>query len=322
MHLGMWEISGDLPSKIPEARLGLEKEFEDWIEADPSFLHHGLTIVGRQVRIEGGIIDLLALDPYGSWVVIEIKAGQLDRDVIAQVVDYASCISELSSEELSEITNTYLSSKGNDNDVHSLLVERDAADALDPDERDVKLIVAGTGRTTGLNRMARFLNESDEIQLAVVTFSVFQSEGQPPLLVREMNEPEVEKRTAKDRGSMATVEEIFKKADSNGIGPRFRQIYEVATSAGLFARPYKRSIMYTPMDKKNVMVFTVQAESRSGLTKLYTGPNYFNSYFPISEEEASNAIGISNEGWYDFDEDGVADFIAGLKKIFEIIEDQ
>jgi len=322
MRIGMWEIGEELPLKIPVARLGLEQEFENWIEADPSFLHHGLTIVGRQVCVKGGIIDLLALDPYGAWVVIEIKTGHLDREVIAQVVDYASCISELPTEELLEIADKYLSSKGGDKHIHALLSERDASDSLEPEEREIRLIVAGTGRSEGLDRIARFLGASDDIQLSVVTFSVFQSENRPPILVREITDPEIETPGPIKRRIMLSVEEICEKADQHGVGSQFREILEVAKSVGLHPRPFKRSIMYTPINRKNVMVFTVQAEGKDDRILLYSGPNYFSEYFDVTEADASKHLGIEEEGWRNLDANGVREFLDGVTKIFEIVEKQ
>ena len=40
-----------------------ERHLEEWIEKDPALLQGGLAIVGRQIVLEGGRLDLLALDP-------------------------------------------------------------------------------------------------------------------------------------------------------------------------------------------------------------------------------------------------------------------
>jgi RecB family endonuclease NucS len=40
-------------------------------------------VVGRQIDLEGGRLDLLAIDPQGRWTIIEIKRGTLRREAIA-----------------------------------------------------------------------------------------------------------------------------------------------------------------------------------------------------------------------------------------------
>jgi RecB family endonuclease NucS len=72
-----WIIEKQKISKLRESTVGIEKNLEIWIEEDPSLVQSGLTIVSRQLNVEGGRLDLLALDPQGRWVVIEVKAGML-----------------------------------------------------------------------------------------------------------------------------------------------------------------------------------------------------------------------------------------------------
>ena len=48
-------------------------------------------LIGRQVRTSfGGIIDLLAIAPDGSLVLIELKRDKTPREIVAQALDYAS----------------------------------------------------------------------------------------------------------------------------------------------------------------------------------------------------------------------------------------
>ena len=110
--IGLWHVkSGDVPHLLKEGYFDLEKQLEDWIENDPELLRSGLTIVGRQVYTESGPLDLLALDPLGRWVVIELKAGSVRRDTIAQVIDYSACIAEMPYQQLREKASEYLKEK-------------------------------------------------------------------------------------------------------------------------------------------------------------------------------------------------------------------
>ena len=93
--LGIWQVANDTLTRVTEAHVELERHLEDWISADPALLQEGLVVVGRQIQLECGRLDLLALDPQGRWAVIEIKRGALDRKTVAQVVDYAACLAEL-----------------------------------------------------------------------------------------------------------------------------------------------------------------------------------------------------------------------------------
>ena len=63
-NIGLWRIGEDRnPEKLSEGEIPLEQQLEGWIEVDPSLLQTGLTIIGRQIRIVGGRLDLLAVDP-------------------------------------------------------------------------------------------------------------------------------------------------------------------------------------------------------------------------------------------------------------------
>ena len=50
-----------------------------------------LLLLGQQVATAyGHAIDILALDRDGNLVLLELKPGRTPRDVVAQVLDYAS----------------------------------------------------------------------------------------------------------------------------------------------------------------------------------------------------------------------------------------
>ena len=83
---------GSAPKKVERSHVGLEKYLENWIANDVTLIGEGLTLVGQQVKIDDGILDLLAVDTQDRWVVIEIKSGTLDSGALSQALYYASSI--------------------------------------------------------------------------------------------------------------------------------------------------------------------------------------------------------------------------------------
>ena len=321
MKVGLWQIGENGPVKIRESQVNIEKDLEDWIEANPSLIRSDLKIVARQLLVEGGYLDLLALDPQGRWVVVEIKRGELRREVVAQVIDYASSLALLEPDELREKTNAYLQAR--DKTIDAMLAERSAEDALDIDGRELVLVIVGTGKAAGLERMTEFLATQYQIPLSVVTFGVFETENGNQILVRELTEPEVEiDMPPPKKRIMLTLEEILEVADSAGVGEDFRAILEVSQKYGLYPRPYKKSIMYTPPFKRNRMLFTVYTENYDNRIKLWLGPSPFTEFYEITEEKVAQALNVKGDGWQMMDSEQVADFIQGLHALFGKIEKQ
>jgi len=63
---------------------------EDWIVNDVTLIGEGYSLVGRQVSIYDGRLDLLAIDSRDRWLVIEIKTRRLDSGALGQALYYAS----------------------------------------------------------------------------------------------------------------------------------------------------------------------------------------------------------------------------------------
>lgn len=95
-RMNLWSVDGPNLNEVATSDLDLEDRLEDWLAQDPSLLGIDLLIIGRQVQTEyGGRIDLLGLDGEANTYVLELKRGRTPRDVVAQVLDYASWVKEL-----------------------------------------------------------------------------------------------------------------------------------------------------------------------------------------------------------------------------------
>jgi len=309
----LWQITNDRPLKISSGRVDFEKQLEDWIEADPSLLEAGLTVVGRQVHTQGGPLDLLAIDPQGRWIVIELKRGTVYRDTIAQAIDYAACVADMSRSELAEVGRGYLVSRDEGDSADDLLGDV-AGEEDEPVE--VRIIVAGTGRDPGLSRVISFL--APAVPVTVVSFQAHTLTDGQQILVRDMTEAEASLVTEHTR-KPPTEDELFARADEQGIGSFFRAIADGATRHGLHLRPFKKSLMVAPSANRARCLFTIWTGPDSeGRISAWIGTEPISEFYPVDESRVEAALG--KQGWRWLDSRAVDAFVAGLDELFGEIE--
>jgi hypothetical protein len=307
----LWQVGQSIPLKLEEANVGLEKNLEGWIESDPSLLPGELEIISRQMPVEGGRLDLLAMDPLGRYVVIEVKAGSLLSDTITQALYYAAQIDKYPFEILAAKVHDY-SARGN-NDLVALLRERGLEERDIGKDKEVLIYLVGTQRTAGIDTMLDYMAGKFRVPITAVTFDVFQLADGQRILVREISEADIVPPTAKKKParSAADVKKVCALADQTGVGEEFRFIFEEIKKLGLHYRPYARSIMYAHPDHKTRMLFTVWAHQKP--LKAYIGYEAFVDYYPVTTEQVAEALGPSS--WRRLDFEQAKQLIAGLEKL-------
>lgn len=307
----VWQVGETIPLKLEESNIGLEKNLESWIEADPTLLPGELEIISRQMIMDRGRLDLLALDPLGRCMVIEIKAGALTADVVTQAMYYASQIDKFSFETLASKVNAY--PVGNKKDLKAMLQVRGLDEKEFSKSKEVLIYLVGTLHTSGIDDMLNFMKKRIQVPLTEVVFNVFQLENGQRILVREVTEEDtpIARPGRETQKSTATIEGVCKKADQKGVGQEFRLILEESRKLGLHMRPYVRSIMYTHPDHKTRMLFTVSAHKKQ--LSAYIGYEGFVDYYPFTTEQVADALGPS--GWRKLDMEQAKQLIAGLEKI-------
>jgi len=105
----LWRIGNSL-ARLPVAKMDTEDLLEDYIFRDITILNDGWLIIGRQVLTDfGKFIDLLAVDETGALIVIELKKDQTPREVVAQAIDYAAWVQNLTSDRIADIFQAFIS---------------------------------------------------------------------------------------------------------------------------------------------------------------------------------------------------------------------
>jgi hypothetical protein len=99
----VWTVA-DAPEELPAGTLPSEQRLEDMIVAEPRILSSEWMLIGRQVDTgRGGRVDLIAIAPDGSLVLVELKRDRTLREVVAQALDYAAWVEGLGAAEVAAI---------------------------------------------------------------------------------------------------------------------------------------------------------------------------------------------------------------------------
>jgi hypothetical protein len=261
--------------------------------------------------VEGGRLDLLALDPLGRYVVIEVKAGALSPDVITQAIYYAAQIDKYSFDTLESKIQTYPAR--DKRDLKTMLLDRGLEEGDLVKNKETLIYLVGTQRTPGIDTMLDYMAKKFRIPLTVVTFEVFQLENGQRILVREITEADITTIETKKKTQRRTadVEKVCALADKNGVGEAFRFILAEARKLGLHFRPYVRSIMYTHPNQKTRMLFTVWTDPNS--ITAYISYEAFVEYYSVTEEQVAEALGPTGNRKIDMEQ--AKQLISGLERL-------
>ncbi len=186
----LWNVTnGFVPITYtaPETEMDLENILFDHIDIlDPNFL-----VIGHQITTDyGGRIDILAMDVEGNLVVIELKRDRTPRDVVSQILDYASWIQDLAIDDVRDVFRQY-----NPNieleQKYSEEFETEFPEALNENHR---LIIVASELDNSTERILRYLSENYGVPINVVFFRYFKQEENRFLSRTWMVDPEVVER--------------------------------------------------------------------------------------------------------------------------------
>jgi hypothetical protein len=175
-----------------------EKELQDLLEAHPELVLTNLAddekrsiwTIGREVGVPSGSMDLLLLDSRGELWVVEVKLAknaEVRKQVVGQVLAYASDVAAWDREDVEEVARSYLA--GREDAWTSLLdligdtVGVDEADALldRADERlrrgDLTALIVVDELNRVLRRLVEFVNSNSTFELLALKVEAIRHAG-------------------------------------------------------------------------------------------------------------------------------------------------
>ena len=164
-----------------------EKDLESWLESNPDYIleDEKVLIIGRQVTTNlGSVIDLLGIDREGNVVVIELKRDQTPKETLAQILEYASFVEDLSYAQLEEISKEYL---GEENlvltDYHRSYFNLQEGEAV-AFNKNQKLVIIGQSITKEIRQTASFLRKKG-IEVFCIEFKYFKTKSGEQIISSE-----------------------------------------------------------------------------------------------------------------------------------------
>ncbi len=326
-QMKLWRIEGERPQVIPQDKLDLESRLEEWLRQDIGLVSNDLLVIGQQVPTAyGGLIDLLAIDPDGNLVILELKRDRTPRDIVAQVLDYASWVEGLSHDSIEEIANAFIKHKSFEESFREKF-QTDLSDVLN--ERHRMYIVASS-LDPATERIVKYLSETHGVDINIATFAYFKTpDGE--LLGRSLllDEAAVRNRaeSTSKRKPPRSLEELRAIAEKNGVA----DLYDKALSE---LRPLFDGINRT---RTNVALVGYMGENRARNVILGIYPDASSStnglainvsvdrmseYFKVPQDEvrtvfgpqAKNATTYDPDSTYFFDDQHIQKLIGLLRK--------
>jgi len=179
IRIAIWKV-GDHPIPLQESSLAKEELLEEMIVAAPRLLSDEWMLIGRQEDTGfGGRIDLLAIAPDGSLILIELKRDRTPREVVAQALDYAGWVEKLHAEDIAAIYGRFAPGRNLAQDFREYFGEDLDEETLNQNHQ---IIIVAASLDNSTERIVAYLSERD-IPINVLCFQVFVN-GAEQLLTR------------------------------------------------------------------------------------------------------------------------------------------
>jgi len=178
LDLGIWRIDGDL-NRVDVSSLANELRLEEFLDKDISIASPNWMIIGRQIYTDyGKYIDLLAIDRDGNLIIIELKKNKTPREVVAQLLDYASWVKELRDDDIASLYEAYQKKYHPDNTSVSLdeaFCKRFNLKEMPEELNEThQMVIVASKVDESTERIVKYLSEEQNVPINVIFFRVFK----------------------------------------------------------------------------------------------------------------------------------------------------
>jgi hypothetical protein len=202
IEVGIWKIKNGV-KRLSFTPIESEKKLEEILEKDISIISDDLLLLGRQISTAfGKYIDMLAIDQDGNIVIIELKKQRTPRDVVAQIIDYASWIQTLSYDKIVQIYDDNYQAQ-----LEESFVEKFGIGLPDEINKSHQMIIVSAELDYETERIIQYLSSNYDVPINAVFFRYFKEEDQefisrswlidPNVVVEKSSTPKLDNKKEK-----------------------------------------------------------------------------------------------------------------------------
>lgn len=190
----LYKIADGELVKAPKKALAREDLIQTWVASDLKLVGIDGIVLGQQVATaHGKKIDILAMDQDGTLIIIELKRDRTPRDIVAQVLDYASWVCSISNADIHELTRAY-----RDEDLSKLYQEHFDQSIPDNLNTSHQMLIVASEFDEASKRIVEYLSEKHDVGINASFFNVFEQDNIEWMTTEFLlDQEEVSERTAK-----------------------------------------------------------------------------------------------------------------------------
>ncbi|WP_016943405.1 hypothetical protein [Dickeya zeae] len=200
---------------------------------DPTIFSDQWMIIGHQEpTLDKGRIDLLVIAPDASLILIELKLDRTPREVVAQALDYASWVDDLTAERLSQIYEKF-SGGGNLGEAFKQRFTTELEEESLNQSHQIIIVAAELDPST--ERIVDYLSKNG-ISINVLFFNVFQH-GSEQFLSRAwlLDPSETQTNAAQATATSANAKEPWNGEFYVSFGDPQSRVWEEASRYGFIS---------------------------------------------------------------------------------------
>jgi hypothetical protein len=170
----LYKIANNELVPVRRQMLASEDVLEGWIAKDPAIVGLDVLVIGRQIITDfNGRIDILAIDREGDLTILELKRDRTPRDVVAQILDYASWVASLSTKRIHEIAMDKLGRR-----LEAAFLERFEAPLPETLNGSHSMVIVAGELDASSKRIVEYLAQIHGLGINTAFFNMFEENGQ------------------------------------------------------------------------------------------------------------------------------------------------